>query len=80
MTSPHHHHLEMFVKRLHVRLFRTPQQKKSGNTASLIVNNVDRNNVLRSDDLCGFCANKSSYTTDNLTAAEELGLRIRTSL
>src|SRR6266446_4503030 len=80
MASPHHHHLEMFVKRLHVRLFGTTQQQKtSGNTTSLIVTTLDRNDVRRSNDLCGFCA-KNLIAQRTWRAAEELGLRIRTSL
>src|SRR6266404_1174710 len=80
MPSPHHHHLEMFVKRLHVRLFGTTQQQKtSGNTTSLIVTTLDRNDVRRSNDLCGFCA-KNLIAQRTWRAAEELGLRIRTSL
>src|SRR6266481_6270433 len=75
MTSPHHHDLEMFVKRLHVRLFgTTPQQKTSGSTASF-----DCNNVRRLDDLCGFCAKHSNCTATTCHAAEELDLRIRVS-
>jgi hypothetical protein len=37
MTSPHHHDLEMFVKRLHVRLFRIHGRKRSGILRRLIV-------------------------------------------
>ena len=35
MASAHHHHLEMFVKRLHVRLFKP--HNNGGSTAWLIV-------------------------------------------
>src|ERR1700674_3265821 len=43
MTSPHHHHLEMFVKRLHVRLFRIHSKEEREYCF------IDCNNVLCSD-------------------------------